>query len=140
MQSTKKQEENYQFLLQLPLVRDLLTENKGLKKKVRKMEKLFIRHQLRLLEEDSNVPIFIKQEPDIYNKTKENIVYEIIEEEVVEEVEEEVEEEVVEVEEEVVEEEVEEEVEEVEEEVVEEEVVEEEVVEEEVEEVEEEVV
>ena len=83
-----KQEVNYQFLLQLPLVKDLLKENKSLKKKVRKMEKLFIRHQLSLLEEDSsNEPIFIKEEPAGFNKKKENIVYEIIEDDAVVEVE-----------------------------------------------------
>ena len=80
MHSMNKQEENYKFLLQLPLVKDLLKENKSLKKKVRKMEKLFIRHNLRLLKEDADVPIVIKQEPGISIKKTENIVYEIIEE------------------------------------------------------------
>jgi hypothetical protein len=39
MHSMKKQEENYTFLLQLPIVKDLLKENKSLKKEFKSKSK-----------------------------------------------------------------------------------------------------
>ena len=152
---------NYDAILELPMVKELLIENKKLRSKNRKLEKRLLSV---LLDKHNAVkqsePISsTDDELVIIEHVKDNIVYEIVEdgmeleecstaftnvkikEEVVEEEEEEEEvvEEVVEEEEEVVEEEVvEEEEEEQEEEQEEEEVVEEEVVEEEEEVVEEE--
>ncbi len=113
---------NYDALLELPLVKHLIKENKKLKKQNSKLEKKLL--SVLLGNQDSKkkrLPLYIKQEPtdDVVTDDvviieppvkPENIVYEIVEEEVEEEEEEvvvvvEEEEKVVEEEEKVVEEE-----------------------------------